>query len=242
MKKTFSLFVILMASSLGLASAQDVVAADSTAVEATFDATSTSEEDYSFLFESNEVDFNEGVEKGDWELHLDLYMNTSTGTSAITSDESGGFNVGFGYNVLHSFYAGLSTGYWHDFGGTSGLEAGDFMPFMAELQLRWNVRRKLSIYAQGRGGLVVPIVSGKKDVPYRDDATGAVAGKADFDYPSYLYYEVQPGLMYRLSPRVDLRLSVHYAYAKPFNESKHFKGKTYDETIIGAKLGIGYRF
>ena len=241
MKKTFSLFVILMASSLGLASAQDVVAADSTAVEATSEATSTSEEDYSFLFESNEVDFNEGVEKGDWELHVDLYMSTSSGTSSITSDESGGINVGFGYNVVSFFYAGLSTGYWHDFGGTSGLEPGDFMPLTGELQLRWNVRRKLSFYAQGRGGLVVPIVSGKKDEEYKD-ATGNVAGNADFDYPSYLYYEVQPGLMYRLSPRVDLRLSVHYAYAKPINESEHFKGKTYDETIIGGKLGIGYRF
>lgn len=241
MKKTFSLFVILMASSLGWASAQDVVAADSTAVATASEASATSEEDYSFLFESNEVDFNEGVEQGDWELHIDLYMNTSTGTSAITSDESGGLNFGLGYNALSFFYAGLSTGYWHDFGGTSGLDPGDFMPFFAELQLRWNVRRKLSFYAQGRAGVVVPIVSGKKDVAYKD-ATGKVAGKADFDYPSYLYYEVQPGLMYRLSPRVDLRLSVHYAYAKPFNESKHFKGLTYDETIIGGKLGIGYRF
>ena len=240
MKKTFSLFVILMASSLGLASAQDVVAADSTAVEATSEATSTSEEDYSFLFESNEVDFNEGVEKGDWELHLDLYMNTSTGTSAITSDESGGFNVGFGYNVYSFFYAGLSTGYWHDFGGTTGLEPGDFMPFLVELQLRWNVRRKLSFFAQGRAGLVVPIVSGKKDQPY--PSGNNPEGYADFNYPTYSYYEIQPGLMYRIRPNIDLRFSIHYAYSKPYKESEHFEGRTYDETIIGGKLGIGYRF
>ena len=239
MKKIFSLIAVLLAGSYGLAMAQVEVSAvaDST-------ATTSAEDEYAFLFENTEVDYNEGIEKK-WEYHMDLVFNTSSGTSSITSDESAGVNLGVGYNVTSWLYTGAAIGFLHDFGGTSGLSAGDFVPLLGEIQLRWNIRRKVSFFAQGRAGMIAPVTAGKKEVSYihRDkDGTLIDMGEADFDYPSYVYYEVGPGFIYRVKSNIDLRVSVGYAYAKPFKESKHFEDRTYDETIIWGKFGFGYRF
>ncbi len=238
MKRIFSLMAVLLAGSYGLAVAQVEVSAvaDTT-------ATTSAEDEYSFLFENTEVDYNEGIEKK-WEYHLDLVFNTSSGTSSITSDESAGVNLGVGYNVASWLYTGAAIGFLHDFGGTSGLSAGDFVPLLGEIQLRWNIRRKVSFFAQGRAGVVVPVTSGKDNVgyTYKDELGNLRSGTANFDYPSYMYYEVGPGFIYRVKSNIDLRFSVGYAYAKPFKESEHFEDRTYDETIIWGKFGFGYRF
>ena len=167
-----------------------------------------------------------------WEYRMTVVFNTSTGTSAITSDESGGFLFSLGYNLTSHLYAGGQVGYLHDFGGVSGIPGGDYFPTLGNLQLRINIRKRLSLFVDGLGGIVLPLTS---------DVKGATSDDV-FEYPMYLYGEVSPGFMFRPSTRLDFRFSAGYAYAKPINETEKHAWRTYDETIITFKIGFAYRF
>ncbi len=169
--------------------------------------------------------------KRTWEYRLVLAFNTSTGTSAITSDESGGVDFGIGYNLTGNIYAGILTGFWHDFGGVSGHYGGDVMPALGNLQLRFNLRKKLSFYVEGYAGILLQL----KDDYQEYDGTY-------YEYPHYIYYGVDPGLMFRAGKKIDFRVSVGYGYAIPINEAKEFEDCTYDETLICIKAGFAYRF
>lgn len=169
--------------------------------------------------------------KRTWEYRLALAFNTSTGTSAITSDESGGVDFGIGYNLTGNIYAGILTGYWHDFGGVSGHYGGDVMPALGNLQLRFNLRKRLSFYVEGYAGILLQL---KDDYKEYDGSY--------YEYPNYLYYGVDPGLMFRFGKKLDFRVSVGYGYAIPINEMEGYEDCTYDETLICIKAGFAYRF
>ena len=173
--------------------------------------------------------------KHTWEYRVALAFNTSTGTSAITSDESFGFDFGLGYNVTRNIYLGVQTGICHDFGGVSGVPAGDYIPGLANVQLRLNFKKGLSFYAEGTVGVMMAITDN-----YQDE--GMLEANVEFKRPNYMYYGLTPGLMFRPNKKLDFRLSVGYGYAVPYSEQSGMGDKTYDETIIAVKAGIGYRF
>ena len=166
-----------------------------------------------------------------WEYRLNLCFNTSTGTSAITSDESGGFDLGIGYNFNGSVYAGLLTGFWHDFGGVSAHYAGDAIPAFGDLQFRWNVRKRLSVFVEGYAGILLAV-----------SANDVKPWAKTFEYPNYMCYGVSPGLMVRTGKNLDFRFSVGYGYAKPIDETAGYGDCTYDETLLCFKAGFAYRF
>lgn len=165
-----------------------------------------------------------------WEYRMTVVFNTSTGTSAITSDESGGFLFSLGYNLTSHLYAGGQVGYLHDFGGVSGIPGGDYFPTLGNLQLRINIRKRLSLFVDGLAGANFPTTSVNE------------TNFGTFKYPIYLYGEISPGFMFRPGKRLDFRFSVGYAYAKPVNEVKEHDWRTYDETILTFKIGFAYRF
>ena len=167
-----------------------------------------------------------------WEYRMTVVFNTSTGTSAITSDESGGFLFSLGYNLTSHLYAGGQVGYLHDFGGVSGIPGGDYFPTLGNLQLRINIRKRLSLFVDGLAGANFPLTA--------DQETNKVDGP--FRYPVYLYGEVSPGFIFRPGKRLDFRFSAGYAYAKPVNESANHAWRTYDETVLTFKIGFAYRF
>lgn len=248
MKKIFTLVTAMLIGSCGVALAQDVVevqdsetivqesvAPDSVAAPQQTQAPVVEEEEEENLFAGKKKDYGKSIKKT-WEYRVFLCANTSSGTSSITSDESGGLELGVGYNFTSWFYAGVSTGFIHNFGGTSGEAAGDIMPWLVDLQLRWNVKRKLSIFLEGRVGVFGNITP---DVREAHDNNGVTK---KFVYPNYHYYDIQPGLLFRLTEKVDMRLSFGYGYAKPYNETEGFEGRTYDETILTGKFGFSYRF
>lgn len=256
MKKIFTLVTAMLIGSCGVALAQDVVevqdsetvaqesvAPDSVAVPQETKASVVEEEEEENLFAGKKKDYGKSIKKT-WEYRVFLCANTSSGTSSITSDESGGLELGVGYNFTSWFYAGVSTGFIHDFGGTSGMEAGDIMPWLVDLQLRWNVKRKLSLFLEGRAGIFGNITPDEKNAGHRDCVHNGEhkADSYDFKYPNYTYYDIQPGLLFRLTEKLDMRLSFGYGYAKPYNETEGFEGRTYDETILTGKFGFSYRF
>ena len=168
--------------------------------------------------------------KNSWEYRMCVVFNTSTGTSAITSDESAGFLFSLGYNLTSHIYAGGQIGYLHDFGGVSGIPGGDYFPTLGNLQLRINIRKRLSLFVDGLAGGCFPTTSVNEE------------NFGTFDYPIYLYGEVSPGFMFRPSKRLDFRFSAGYAYAKPVHEAAGHEWRTYDETILTFKIGFAYRF
>lgn len=194
-------------------------------------------------YEDEEPEFlgdpNEGIAKT-WEYRLSGVFNTSTGTSAITSDESVGVEFTFGYNFSANFFAGVSTGYLHNFGGTSGVPAPDAaFPFVVDLQYRWNLARRLSLYLEGRAGIVLNATN-DVEVWRQDEDNKRIP--YNFQYPNYQYYDIQPGVIYHPSQVFDVRFSVGYGYARPGKETKYAEDRTYDETILAFKVGFARRF
>lgn len=173
--------------------------------------------------------------KHTWEYRVALAFNTSTGTSAITSDESIGLDFGLGYNVSRNIYVGVQTGICHDFGGVSSVPAGDYVPGLANVQFRLNFKKILSFYVEGSVGVMMAITDN-----YQDE--GMEHSGVTFKRPNYMYYGLTPGLMFRPNKKLDFRVSVGYGYAVPYHEQVGMGDKTYDETIIAVKAGIGYRF
>lgn len=246
MKKFFTVVTALMIGSCGAAMAQDVVAEQDTVAvvedlavpqdvvaPCAVEVAETEEDDN--LFAEKRKNYGASIVKT-WEYRVFVCANTSSGTSSITSDESAGLELGVGYNPTSWLYTGITTGLIHDFGGTSGMSAGDIIPWLVDLQLRWNVKRKLSVFVEGRAGIFCNITPDEKHV------VNAQHEKVDFEYPNYTYYDLQPGLLFRVSEKCDIRLSFGYGYAKPYNEAEGFEGRTYDETILTGKFGVSYRF
>ena len=245
MKKIFTLATVLFFGACGVSMAQDVTVSLDSIPAVPFDEAAPAEEtkadasavvaEEEDLFADEKEDYGASIAKT-WEYRVFGTANTTSGTSSITSDESAGLELGVGYNVTSWFYAGITTGFIHDFGGTSGMDAGDIIPWLVDLQLRWNVKRKLSIFVEGRTGVFCNVTP---DVTTAKDNNGK---ETKFSYPNYMYYEVQPGLLFRITEKFDVRLSFGYGYAKPYNETTNFEGRTYDETVLTGKFGIAYRF
>jgi len=213
MKKIFTfLCVVLISSCLG------VMAQDETTAEQ-----DTVKEDYGATIRKT------------WEYRVVFTASTTTGTSTITSDEFGAFELGVGYNPTSWLYTGISSGFAHDFGGTKGLHGGDAIPALADLQLRLNIKKKFSLFIDGRAGIFLNITPDA----FARDINGI---DKTFEYPHYLYCDIQPGIIFRSTKKLDVRISFGYGYAKPINEVPGFEDRTYDETILTAKLGFGYRF
>ncbi len=241
MKKIFTIVSAVLLGSCGVAMAQDVVdvqvpeTATQDSVVAPQETIVAVEEEEDNLFAEKKENYGESITKT-WEWRVFVTANTSSGTSSITSDESAGLELGVGYNPTSWLYTGISTGVVHDFGGTSGMEAGDIIPWLADLQLRWNIKRKLSLFVQGRAGVFCNVTPNNKKALSNSNVV------TEFEYPNYMYYDLQPGFLFRITEKCDIRLSFGYGYAKPYNETEGFEGRTYDETILTGKFGFSYRF
>lgn len=196
------------------------------------------EEDFDNLFTKNyQSTVNLGIAKR-WEYYVLGSFYTSSIIKGAIGEESASIEIALGYNFNNHVYMGLSSGYLHDFGefyfpskiqeyeGTR--RSGDYLPVLLDARYRWNAFNKFAFYAEGRGGILLPTRPGLK-----------VSGDEDpfFTYPSYFFYEAQPGVMLRTTRRFELRLSVGVGYAKSLDEKK-----AKSESVVSAKLGFAYRF
>lgn len=266
MKRFLSSVALLLAGSCGLAWAQDVVVADSTNVaedELRIEESSTSSDDAvasenlqvaevaSDSLEIEEIEeikekpargiYGSGVAKT-WELQTEIVYNTSFDPDPIKDgDNSGGVQLTIGYNFNEHFLLGITAGYIHDFGGVTSFEAGKGVPFLGTFQFRWNTFPKVQFFVEGRAGIMLNIepdhlTAGWTNLEHKDIYYSTM------EYPNYQYYEINPGLMFHMSERYDVRFSAGYAYAKPGKEVEKFKYNTYEEHILSFKVGIARRF
>lgn len=162
----------------------------------------------------------EGIGKM-WEYRLGGNLTTTTFTPSDTYDQSVGLDFTIAYNIKTYFSAGFSTGLMHDFGRTQGFKNGDVIPLLADAQLRWNFYRT-SLFIEGRGGLLWGDLTRSR--------------RTDNRYASYTMYEIQPGIMFRLNTKFEIRLSVGYAQAHDIIHKK------YNENYMTFKVGIARRF
>ena len=218
MKRILSLVALLVVSSFMVASAEDL-----------------------FGVEHKKINFGADI-ASNFEYHLDVVFNSTSGTNSTVFDESAGFNFGLGYNLTNNLYAGISTGYLHDFGlfkvrDNSGTMLGcsDYLPMLAELQCRWNPVPRFSVYLDGRAGALISTRPSK-------EITNDSGEDVKYKFVNYSYYEVQPGIIIRPRRTIDVRLSVGFGYAKPGKETEGFEGLVQEEKVLTFKIGIARRF
>ena len=156
-----------------------------------------------------------------WEYRLDGNMTTTTFTESPTYDQSLGFDLTLAYNFNSIFSTGFSTGLMHDFGRTPKYRRGEAIPLLGDVQVRWNFYY-VTLFLEGRAGLL-----------WGDITT---SNRTDARYASYRMWEAQPGIMIRVNPKIDIRLSVGYARAQDIIHKK------YDENYLIFKLGFARRF
>lgn len=215
MKRILSLVALLVVSSFMMASAEDL-----------------------FGVEHKKINFGADI-ASNFEYHFDVAFNTTSGAGSKVFDESAGFNFGVGYNLTNNLYAGISTGYIHDFGlfKVEGLSmpCSDYVPILADLQCRWNPVPRFSLFLEGRAGALLSTRMSKELV-------NEAGENVKYKFVNYSYYEVQPGVIIRPRRTIDVRFSVGYGYAKPGDETEGFVGCVKEEKILTFKLGIARRF
>lgn len=219
MKRILSLVALLVVGSFGMASAEDL-----------------------FGVEHKKINFGADI-ASTFEYHFDLGFNSTTSTGTPFLDESGGIGFGIGYNVSNNLYAGFSTGYIHDFGINPVLNKNgqifgncDFIPCLADLQVRWNPVPRFSLFLEGRAGAFI-------NTHPQKDATNPVTGESGkYTFPNYSYYDVQPGVIIRPRRTLDVRISFGLGYAKPGKEPEGFESLIKDEKAFTFKVGIARRF
>ena len=156
-----------------------------------------------------------------WEYRLDGNMTTTTFNESPTYDQSVGFDLTFAYNFNSVVSTGFSTGLMHDFGRARGFKNGDVIPLLGDVQVRWNFYY-VSLFLEGRAGLLWGDIT--------------KSNRTNNRYATYRMWEAQPGIMVRVNPKIDVRLSVGYARAQDIIH------KEFDENYLIFKLGIARRF
>ena len=175
--------------------------------------------------------YDDGIAKK-WEFKFDFSGNVSTGYDDDTygytkGEESFSLDLGAGYNFTSNWFLGLNTGYFWKYGN----ESNRLIPLLLDVVYRWNLgeKEKWSLFLEGRGGYLFSIRANRDTKKYKD-----------YEYKNYNFFEIQPGVYYRLKRNIDLRFSLGYAYTDP-REGDNVDLVARHEHIFSAKLGMNFR-
>lgn len=166
-----------------------------------------------------------------WELRLDAGIESSLGGGVALFDVDGGalFELGVGYNLTSNWYLGLVSGFFYKAGKSSEVDANNTIPVLANLTYRWNLGKKWSIFADGRAGYLFS-VKGVENF----------SGGKSYDYPNVTFLNVMPGLIYRVKPNIDLKLSFGYGYFLT-NDDEDEGDYMHSGNTLVAKVGMNFR-
>jgi len=182
--------------------------------------------------ENQLANYDDGIAKK-WEFRLDAAAETSFGDDGkekvgmLNGEEGMMFNVGVGYNLTSNWYVGLASGFFPKV-GRCHVDAPSYVPALLDVTYRWNLgtAEKWSVFLQGRGGYLFTTTGDTK-----------VAGK-DYSYENALYFDIQPGIYYRIKRNIDLKLSVGYAHLSPSDDTPDM---VYSSNMCVAKVGLNFR-
>jgi len=181
--------------------------------------------------EVTEVAVDDGIAKK-WEFKFDgAYQGGFTGhdnTYFTIGDDAAVFDLGVGYNFTSNWFLGVNSGYFYH-AGHQDSKADNYIPLLADVVYRWNIGKtnKWSIFAEGRAGY---LFSTRSDQQW---------GNQEYELPNSGYFEVMPGLYYRVKPNIDLRFSVGYAYYNTADDEP--LDLTHNQNTITVKLGMNFR-
>jgi len=167
-----------------------------------------------------------------WEFKFDfggkISANGDDDRGQTGKEESLAIDLGVGYNFTSNWYAGLSSGYFWKF----GREVNQVIPALADVVYRWNLgdSEKWSIFLEGRGGYLFSI---KGDKTLKDGT--------DYDYKGYTYFDVQPGIYYRVRRNIDLKFALGYGYAIAGDDEVNHKSHNTNEHLFAATIGMNFR-
>ena len=166
-----------------------------------------------------------------WELRLDAGIESSLGGGVALFDVDGGalFELGVGYNLTSNWYLGVVSGFFYKAGRSTNIDANSTIPVLANLTYRWNLGKKWSIFADGRAGYLFS-VKGVENF----------SGGKSYDYPNVTFLNVMPGVIYRVKPNIDLKLSFGYGYFLTNDDEDEGDFMHSGNTLV-AKVGMNFR-
>ncbi len=166
-----------------------------------------------------------------WELRLDAGIESSLGGGVALFDVDGGalFELGVGYNLTSNWYLGVVSGFFYKAGRSTDIDANNTIPVLANLTYRWNLGKKWSIFADGRAGYLFS-VKGVENF----------SGGKSYDYPNVTFLNVMPGVIYRVKPNIDLKLSFGYGYFLT-NDDENEGDYMHSGNTLVAKVGMNFR-
>ncbi len=180
------------------------------------------------------VKYDDGITKK-WEFKFDVGYGVTTKSYKGTTpfglfDERGEnpyANIGVGYNFTSNWFLGLNSGYYWKYSA----ENNRVVPLLGDLVYRWNLgtSEKWSVFLEGRGGYLFSVKS-KRDTKYYKD----------YEYTGHWFFDVQPGIYYRLRRNIDLKLAVGYSYTMP-RENEEKNQLADKEGLLFAKVGMNFR-
>ncbi len=166
-----------------------------------------------------------------WELRLDAGIESSmSGGVALFDNDGGGLlELGVGYNLTSNWYLGVVSGFFYKVGQSQDIDANSTIPVLANLTYRWNLGKKWSIFADGRAGYLFS-VKGVENL----------SGGKSYDYPNVTFLNVMPGVIYRVKPNIDLKLSFGYGYFLTNDDEDEGDFMHSGNTLV-AKVGMNFR-
>lgn len=173
----------------------------------------------------------DGISKK-WELRLDLGAESSMRKGYVFDHLTDGgalFELGVGYNFTSNWYAGLSSGYFYKAGESAVIEANENLPILANLTYRWNFAQKWSAFLDGKAGYLYSV---KSDRNFSDGVS--------YEYPNAMFYNLMPGLIYRMLPNVDLKFSLGWGYFMTEDDEDRGDYVRSNNTMV-AKIGMNFR-
>lgn len=167
-----------------------------------------------------------------WELRLDLGAESSMRKGYVFDHLTDGgalFELGVGYNFTSNWYAGLSSGYFYKAGESAVIEANESLPILANLTYRWNFAKKWSAFIDGKAGYLYSI---KSDRAFSDGNS--------YEYPNAMFFNLMPGIIYRMLPNVDLKFSLGWGYFMTEDDEMRGDYIRSNNTMV-AKIGMNFR-
>ena len=166
-----------------------------------------------------------------WELRLDAGIESSIGggRAFFNTDGGGLFELGVGYNLTSNWYLGVVSGYFYKAGKSETIDANNTIPVLGNLTYRWNIKPRWSIFADARAGYLFSVKGDKN-----------FANNKSYEYPNVTFLSVTPGLIWRVRPNIDLKLSVGYGYFLTNDDEAHGDYMHSGNTLL-AKVGVNFR-
>jgi len=157
--------------------------------------------------------YDDGIAKK-WELKVDVQPNVGSrgddveGYGLTEYEESLGFNLGVGYNFTSNWYAGVQSGWYYHWGG----ESNNMIPVMGDVVYRYNIgtKEKLSLFLEGRAGYLFGLNSDRE----------LYKKLTNYSFPDHFYWDIQPGIYFRLLRNIDLRVSLGYGRTTPLGNKE----------------------